>query len=86
MGALLKALSPSSSHAAKQTDLWPDIMDRIDGALLPADLDEVERWLAAHELEIPGGWWEPIRDRIELTRKQLASEDINAILRDRFDF
>lgn len=83
---ILKQLSPQSSHAAKQTDLWPEIIDRIEGAVLESQLREVEAWLSTIELQIPGGWWGPIADRLILKREELAREDIGNILRDRFDF
>jgi hypothetical protein len=86
MGALLKALSPVSSYAAKKTDLWADIQDRIDGALFPAMLDEVEQWLRDNELNVPIKWHEPIADLIERRREELRSEDIGQILLDRYDF
>ena len=42
MGKLLKALSPISSYAAKKGTTWDDVTDRIEGAMFPAMLDEVE--------------------------------------------
>jgi hypothetical protein len=86
MGVLAKALSPVSAYAAKKTTLWPDLCDRIAGALLFVDLLEIELWLDFHELEIPGGWWEPLREMIERRREELQAEDVGEILRDRFDF
>jgi hypothetical protein len=80
------AFAPVSSYAAKKTDLWPDLLDRIDGALLMIDLTEIEVWLELHALEVPGAWREPLADRIAMRRDELAAEDIGGIIRDRFDF
>jgi hypothetical protein len=86
MGKLLDALKPISSYAAKKTDLWPDLLDRIAGALVPADLDGLESWLVLHELEIPWAWREPLAELIEKRRDELAADDVNEIVRVRFDF
>lgn len=86
MGALLKALSATSSYAAKKTTLWDDLTDRIAGAILPADLDELERWLDQRPLDYPGAWREPLDELIERKREELAAEDIGSILMERFDF
>ena len=86
MGKLADALKPVSSYAAKKTDLWPDLCDRIAGALLMVDLLEIELWIELHELEVPGAWREPLRDLIEARREGLAAEDIGGIIRDKFDF
>lgn len=86
MGKLLDALKPSSSYAAKKTDLWPDLLDRIAGALVPADLDQLELWLDLNELQIPWAWREPLAELIEKRRDELADDDVNLIVRDRYDF
>ena len=86
MGILAKALSPSSSYAAKKTPLWEEIQDRIDGALFPRQLDEVEWWLECIELQVPRSWVEPIEELIEKRRVELRDEDITNILRDKYDF
>lgn len=86
MGKLQDALSPISAYAAKKTTLWEDLCDRIAGALLPRDLDELEVWLVIHELEVPGGWLAPLADLIEVRRDELAEEDIAEIVRVKFDF
>lgn len=86
MGKLLDALSPSSSYAAKKTDLWPELCDRIAGAMWPAVLDDFEVWLELHEMEIPYPWREPLAELVEKRREELADEDIGLIVRDRFDF
>lgn len=92
MGLLLKALSAPSSYAAKggkdrgSVDLWADLKDRVDGAMLPADLDEFERWLDARPLDYPAAYREPLDELIEAKREELKSEDIGQIVRDRFDF
>lgn len=91
MGVLLKALTPVSSYAAKGGKsgggaLWADLKDRIDGAMLPADLDEFEAWLDARPLDYPAAYREPLDELIEAKREELRAEDIGEILRDRFDF
>lgn len=86
MGKLLDALSPVSSYAAKKTDLWADVTDRIAGALLYIDLAEIEAWLDFHELEIPWAWREPLAELIEKRRDEITAEDVNEIVRSRFDF
>lgn len=86
MGILMKALSPPSSMAAKKADVWAGLKDRIDGALMPADLDEFEAWLDAHPLDYPAAYLEPLNDLIEAKREELRAEDIGEIVRGRFDF
>ena len=86
MGKLADALAPQSSYAAKKTPLWEDVTDRIAGALLMIDLAEIELWLELHEHDVPWAWREPLAELIEKRRDELASEDVGAILRDRFDF
>lgn len=86
MGKLLQALSPPSSYAAKKTDLWSDLTDRIAGAIVPADLDELDRWLDFNELQVPYAWRESLAELIEKRRDELAAEDIGGIIRDRYDF
>jgi hypothetical protein len=82
----MDALSPTSSYAAKKTDIWDDLTDRIAGAMWPAVLDEVEDWIAWHEMDVPWAWREPLTELIEKRRDELAEEDISQILLDRFDF
>jgi hypothetical protein len=86
MGKLKDALAPISSYAAKKTPLWDEVTDRIAGAILPADLDDVELWLEWHELEVPWPWREPLAELIEKQREALEAEDISLILREKFDF
>ena len=86
MGVLMKALSGTSSYAAKKTDQWADLKDRVDGAILMRDLDEFEAWLDARPLDYPAAYREPLDELIEAKREELRSEDIGQILRDRFDF
>jgi hypothetical protein len=88
MGILAKALEAPSAYSVKrdQPGLWADLIDRIDGAIVPAQLDEFEAWLEQRPLDLPGAWNSPLRDRIERRREELAEEDIGYILRDRFDF
>ena len=85
MGKLRDALSPISSYAAKKTSLWDDLTDRIAGAILPADLDEVEVWIEWHDLEVPWAFRESLDELIEKRRDELAAEDITGIVA-RFDF
>lgn len=80
------AFAVTSSYAAKKTSLWPDLTDRINGALLMIDLAEIEQWLELHELEVPWPWREPLAELIERRREELEAEDIGAILREKFDF
>lgn len=86
MGKLFAAFDRKSSYAAKKTEFYADVVDRIAGAILPADLDDVERFLIAHELEYPGAWDEVFAELIEKRRDELSDEDIGSILRERFDF
>lgn len=86
MGAILKALSPPSAYATKQTSLFSDVKDRIDGAIIPQDLDDVERWLDANDHTFPASWRDSFNDMIELKREELRAEDIGLIIRERFDF
>jgi hypothetical protein len=86
MGALLKALSRPSAYAAKKTPLWDELCDRIAGALCPRDLDIIEVWCEINELNIPGGWVEPIDELIEKRRAELRDEDISQIMLDKYDF
>lgn len=86
MGKLLAALSPISSYAAKKTPLWDELTDRIAGAILPADLDDVAEWIDFHALEVPGAWRESLAELIDKRREELAAEDVAAIVRDKFDF
>lgn len=90
MGLIAKSLDAAaarpSAYSVKKTDLFADLKDRIHGALLPADLDDVERWLDANDHILPNGWREPIDDMIEVKREELEAESVPQILRDRFDF
>lgn len=88
MGMLAKALEPPSAYSVKKDrpGLWDDLVDRINGAILPAQLDEFEAELDARPLDLPGGWRGHLDELIEKKREELASEDIGNILRDRYDF
>lgn len=86
MGLLAKTLSPVTSNAAKKTSLWDEVTDRIEGALLPAQLDEIEEHMRAFPLQYPAAWSEPLADMIERRREELKAEDISEIVRSRFDF
>lgn len=86
MGELLKRLTPATSHSAKKTDLWADIVAAIGRCVTREMLLDCEAWINSRELEIPAGWWSPIRDRLTLQAEEIASEDIGLILREKFDF
>lgn len=86
MGRLADALKPQSSYAAKKTPLWSDLTDRIAGAILPRDLDEIEAWIEFNELLVPYAFRPPLRELIEKRRDELADEEIGGVLRDKFDF
>ena len=90
MGILAKSLDEAgkrpSAYSVKKTDLFAEIKDRIHGAILPAQLVEVEEWLDANDHTLPSGWRDAIDDMIEVQRDAIAAEDIGGIIRDRFDF
>lgn len=88
MGVLAKALSRPSSYSVKRDhpELWADIVDRINGAILAVELDELETWLEFHELEVPAGWDRSIAELIANRREDMAGEDIGEILIGKFDF
>lgn len=86
MGLLSKALAGPSSAAAKRSGVFEDVKDRIDGAMLPQDLDDVERWLDANDHTFPAAWRDSFNDMVELKREELEAENIGSIVRERFDF
>jgi len=86
MGILSKALEAPSSYAAKKTDLWADLCDRIEGCLIGSDLDAFIAWLDDYPLEYPASWRVPLEDMVDTRREEIRSEEIGQILRDRFDF
>jgi hypothetical protein len=86
MGVLKQALTPPTAYAAKKTNIWEEVQDRIDGAMFPAQLALVEAWITENELNIPEKWHEPISELIEKRYAELETEDISQILRDRWDF
>lgn len=86
MGMLAKALAGPSAAAAKRSGIYDEIKDRIDGAILPAQLEDVEQWLLDNDHLYPATWRDSFDNMIELKREELASEDVGAILRERFDF
>lgn len=86
MGAIMKALSGPSAHSVKKTSLFADVKDRIDGAIIPKDLDEVEQWLIDNDHTYPSSWRDSFNDMIELKREELEAENIGSIVRDKFDF
>lgn len=86
MGMLAKALSPPSSHAAKKTDAWAVLMDRIEGCMFEGQLAELEAHLATRPNDYPYAWRESIAEVIEKKRDALASEDLSSIMREKYDF
>ena len=86
MGILAKALAPPSASSVKKSGLFEDIKDRIDGALLPQDLDEVVRWLDANDHLYPAAWRDPFDNMVELRREEIDAEDVGSILRSKWDF
>lgn len=86
MGLLTKTLSPQSSYAAKQQGLWADLMDRLTECVLPADVDEFERYVVSLGLQIPGAWEEPLKEIIEKRREEIAEDDLTLIMRRNYDF
>ena len=86
MGILAKSLAAPSAYAVKKTSLFADVKDRIDGAIIPQDLDDVERWLDANDHAYPESWREHFDEMIEKRREDLKAEDIGLIMRDRYDF
>lgn len=85
-GVLMQALTPPSSYAAKKTDIWDQIIDRIDACLYLSMVDDVETWLFSVELQIPAAWNESIAEMLEKKRDELQDTDIGKIIRDRYDF
>lgn len=88
MGMLADSLKPPSAYRVKkdQPGLWDELVDRVNGAVLAAQLDELETWLEFRPLDLPPAWVRELQDRIDEKREELAKEDIGNILLDRFDF
>lgn len=88
MGMLEKKLSNPSAYSVKKNtpELWENLVDRINGAIVPADLNELEAWLDFRPLDLPAGWYSEVRELIDRRREELAEEDISKILLDKFDF
>ncbi len=86
MGALTKALSNVSAYAAKNNGLWNELMDRITECVLPAHVDDVERWIGEHPLSIPVAWHEPLAEIIAKRREEIDEDDVATILHRNFDF
>lgn len=86
MGAFAKAFAPPSAYATKKTTLFDDVKDRIDGAIVPQDLDEVERWLDANNHKYPESWREHFDEMIEKQKELLDEENVTNILRSKWDF
>lgn len=88
MGALLKALSRPSSYSDKRngSPTWTNLVDRMDGAMVLSDLDDIEAWVEANRMSIPAAYDEHIAEELEKARERIASEDVGSILREKFDF
>lgn len=86
MGVLAKTLTPSSSYAAKKSDLWPSLMERLTDCIMPEDVDAFERHIISLGLAIPPAWEDSLAEVVAKRRGEIAEDDINEILRDRFDF
>ena len=86
MGILAKTLSPSSSYAAKKTDLWPELMARLTDCMLPEDVDAFERHVISLGLQIPAAWEEPLKEIVSKRRQEIAEDDITEIMKSKFDF
>lgn len=86
MGILAKALSGPTAHALKKTDFYAEVKDRIDGALLYADLAAIEDWLEANDHLYPGAWRESFENMLILKREEIEAEDVGSILRAKWDF
>jgi hypothetical protein len=89
MGLLAKQLlNTRSAYDTKKNSptLWDDLKDRIEGAMLMQQLDEVVSWLDLNTHLYPPGWRENFDELIDLQRDVLAAEDISQIVRDRYDF
>lgn len=86
MGILAKTLAGPTAAAAKRSGVYEDVKDRIDGAIVPQDLDEVARWLDANDHTFPPAWRESFDDMIEIARERLAEDDVSQIMRRNFDF
>lgn len=86
MGLLAKALTEQSSYAAKKTDLWLEILARIEMAVLPEDIDEAERYVMQIGLQVPGAWEEPIEELIEKKRIEIAKDNLSLIMHEKYDF
>ena len=86
MGILADAFKRPSAHAAKKTDLYAEVKDRIDAVILKSQLAEVEAYLDANDHTFPTGWRDAFDNMLELKREELEAEDVGNILRARFDF
>lgn len=85
MGLIAKSLTQQSAHAARKSNLWDDLMERLNCCLFPAAVDEFERYVESLGLQIPRGWQELIDEEVEKHRIAIEDEDITRIMRD-FDF
>jgi hypothetical protein len=84
----LNGLSAPSAYALKKDhpEVWEDLVDRIAGALLPAQLDEIETDLEFHPFRMPVGWYIEAFELIDKRRDELRDEDLQQIMWDRHDF
>lgn len=86
MGILAKSLSPQSAYAAKKTDLWPSLMERLTDCMFAADVDAFERHVISLGLQIPAAWHEQLAEQAEKRREEIKEDDVATIMRERFDF
>jgi hypothetical protein len=85
MGIIAQSLTQVSSYAAKKTDLWPSLMDRLTDCILPGDVDAFERHVMGLGLQVPAAWEEPLAELVAKRRAEIAEDDISEIMK-RFDF
>ena len=75
MGFLARSLAPPSSHAARKTAAWPELIDRIGACMTLEALAEFEQWLELYPLLYPAAWLESLLDEVELQRESIEAED-----------
>lgn len=86
MGLINKALTPVSSHAAKQTTLWDELMGDLAACMTEDDICHFEAKLARLELSIPASWRGSLVDQVTLRHEEIGTENIGAIMRAKYDF
>lgn len=86
--AFAKKLENPTAYSVKKNtpQVWENLVDRVNGAIIPRDLDDLEAWLDFRPLDLPFGWYDQVRELIEKRREELAEEDIGSILRNKYDF